>query len=37
MSGNTLPIKAEERWFADPDPECVNEGEVPAGHISMAK
>ncbi|WWC59122.1 uncharacterized protein I303_101670 [Kwoniella dejecticola CBS 10117] len=32
MSGNTIPIKQEERWFKDG--VDVNEGEVPRGHIS---
>ncbi|WWC67605.1 uncharacterized protein I206_101515 [Kwoniella pini CBS 10737] len=32
MSGNTITIKNEERWFKD-DID-VNEGEVPRGHIS---
>jgi hypothetical protein len=36
MSGNTMPIEASERWFAGPDPEVVNAGTVPLGHISFA-
>ncbi|KAL7423336.1 hypothetical protein Q5752_002639 [Cryptotrichosporon argae] len=32
MSGNTVPIEPGERWFKDG--VDVNEGEVPAGHIS---
>ncbi|WWC87159.1 uncharacterized protein L201_002045 [Kwoniella dendrophila CBS 6074] len=33
MSGNTITIKDEERWFKDG--EDVNAGEVPRGHISL--
>ncbi|KAK6904081.1 hypothetical protein I203_107595 [Kwoniella mangroviensis CBS 8507] len=33
MSGNTIAIKDEERWFKGS--VDVNEGEVPSGHISL--
>ncbi|WWD21993.1 hypothetical protein CI109_106481 [Kwoniella shandongensis] len=33
MSGNTIEITNEERWFTDG--VDVNEGEVPRGHISV--
>ncbi|KAK8846684.1 hypothetical protein IAR55_005771 [Kwoniella newhampshirensis] len=33
MSGNTIEITSEERWFKDG--VDVNEGEVPRGHISL--
>lgn len=33
MSGNTIEIENDERWFKDG--VDVNEGDVPPGHISL--